>query len=78
MAAIQTYLHSSHDRPASYGMGVVAILFPLMNHIVIPCGWSICMSKPSPARYCTTNGSSYTPSLRKRGSLLIWLDKNMT
>ncbi len=36
------------------------------------------MSKPSPARYRTTNWSSYTASLRKRGSLLIWLDKEMT
>jgi hypothetical protein len=36
------------------------------------------MSKPSPARYRTTNWSSYTASLCKRGSLLIWLEKNMT
>lgn len=36
------------------------------------------MSKPSPARYRTTNWSSYTASLRRRGSLLIWLDKDMT
>nr|QXO85691.1 Transposase DDE domain-containing protein [Paracoccus sp. (in: a-proteobacteria)] len=36
------------------------------------------MSKPSPARYRTTNWSSYNTSLRKRGSLLIWVDKNMT
>ncbi len=36
------------------------------------------MSKPSPARYRTTNWSSYSASLRKRGSLLIWLDKDMT
>jgi len=36
------------------------------------------MSKPSPARYRTTNWSGYTASLRKRGSLLIWLDKEMT
>lgn len=36
------------------------------------------MSKPSPARYRTTNWSSYTASLKKRGSLLIWLDKEMT
>lgn len=36
------------------------------------------MSKPSPARYRTTNWSSYTASLGKRGSLLIWLDKDMT
>ena len=35
-------------------------------------------SKPSPARYRTTNWSNYTASLRKRGSLLIWLDKEMT
>ena len=36
------------------------------------------MSKASVARYRTTNWSSYTASLRKRGSLLIWLDKDMT
>jgi hypothetical protein len=32
----------------------------------------------SPARYRTTKWSSYIASLRKRGSLLIWLDKEMT
>lgn len=37
-----------------------------------------CMSRPSPASYRTTNWSSYTASLRKRGSLLIWLDKDVT
>lgn len=36
------------------------------------------MSKPSPARYRTTNWSSYSASLKKCGSLLIWLDKEMT
>jgi len=36
------------------------------------------MSMPSPARYRTTNWSSYNASLRKRGSLLIWVDKDMT
>jgi hypothetical protein len=36
------------------------------------------MSKPTPARYRTTNWSSYTAALRKRGSLLIWLDEDMT
>ncbi len=36
------------------------------------------MTKPSPARYRTTNWSSYNAALRKRGSLLIWLDKEMT
>ena len=36
------------------------------------------MSKPSPARYRTTNWPSHNASLRKQGSLLIWVDKNMT
>jgi len=36
------------------------------------------MSKPSPARYRTTNWSSYNASLRNRGSLLIWVDKDIT
>ena len=36
------------------------------------------MSKPSPARDRTTNWSSHTASLRNRGSLLIWLDKDMS
>ena len=36
------------------------------------------MSKRSPARYRTTNWSSHTAALRKRGSLLIWLDNEMT
>ena len=36
------------------------------------------MTKPSPSRYCTTNWSSYNAALRKRGSLLIWVDKDMT
>jgi hypothetical protein len=36
------------------------------------------MSKPKTARYRTTNWSDYNAALRKRGSLLIWLDKEMT
>ena len=36
------------------------------------------MSKPSPAHYRTINWSNYTASLCKLGSLLIWLDKEMT
>jgi len=36
------------------------------------------MTKPSPSRYRTTNWSSYNSALRKCGSLLIWLDKEMT
>ena len=36
------------------------------------------MSKPTAARYRTTNWSSYNSALRKRGSVLIWLDKDMT
>ncbi len=35
------------------------------------------MSKPAPARYRTTNWSSYNEALRQRGSLLIWLDRGM-
>jgi hypothetical protein len=35
------------------------------------------MTKLSPARYRTTNWPSYTAALRKRGLLLIWLDKEM-
>lgn len=35
------------------------------------------MSKPSPAGYRTTNWSSYSASLRKRGSPLIWLEKEL-
>jgi len=35
------------------------------------------MSKPKPARYRTTNWSDHNAALRKRGSLLIWLDKAM-
>ena len=31
-----------------------------------------------PARYRPTNWPSHRASLRKRGSLLIWLDKEMT
>lgn len=36
------------------------------------------MTMPVPARYHTTNWSSYNAALRKRGSLLIWLDKEIT
>jgi len=36
------------------------------------------MCKPIPARYRTTNWSSYSASLKKRGSLAIWLDRDMT
>jgi hypothetical protein len=35
------------------------------------------MSKPKPTRYRTTNWSTYNDALRKRGSLLIWLEKEM-
>ncbi|MBB3711737.1 hypothetical protein FHS00_001308 [Limimaricola variabilis] len=36
------------------------------------------MTKPMPARYRTTNWSAYNAALWKRGSLLIWLDREMT
>jgi len=45
---------------------------------VTPSRYTRCMSKPPPARYRTTNWSGYNASLRKRGSLLIRVDKDMT
>lgn len=36
------------------------------------------MSKPTATRYRTTNWSRYSASLKKRCSLLIWLDKDST
>lgn len=36
------------------------------------------MSKPAPTRYRTTNWYNYNASPRKRGALLIWVDKDMT
>lgn len=35
------------------------------------------MSKPEPTRYRTTNWSEYNAALRRRGSLLVWLDHEM-
>jgi hypothetical protein len=35
------------------------------------------MSKPSPARYRTTNWPEHNALLRRRGSLLVWLDREM-
>ena len=35
------------------------------------------MSKPTPARYRTTNWSEYNAALRRRGSLLVWFDPQM-
>jgi hypothetical protein len=35
------------------------------------------MSKPDATHYRTTNWKSYNDALRRRGSLLIWLDKDM-
>ena len=35
------------------------------------------MTKPPCARYRTTNWKSYNDALKRRGSLLIWLDKDM-
>ena len=35
------------------------------------------MSKPAPARYRTLNWSSYNASLRERGSLTVWFDRDM-
>ena len=36
------------------------------------------MTKPFAARYRTTNWSSYNAALRRRGFLLIWLDREMS
>ena len=35
------------------------------------------MTKLTPARYCVTNWSAYNAALRRRGSLLIWVDREM-
>lgn len=35
------------------------------------------MSELSPARYRTKDWSSYNAALRKRGSMLIWIDRDM-
>ena len=35
------------------------------------------MTRPEPTRYRTTNWKSYNNGLKQRGSLLIWLDKDM-
>lgn len=35
------------------------------------------MTKPVRPRYRTTNWSTYNQALRRRGSLLVWLDKEM-
>ncbi|MBL3561095.1 IS5/IS1182 family transposase, partial [Rhodovulum sulfidophilum] len=35
------------------------------------------MGKPKPARFRTTNWSAYNAALRKCGSLMVWLDKEM-
>ncbi|SDJ63607.1 IS5-like element ISPth1 family transposase [Salipiger marinus] len=35
------------------------------------------MSKPEPARYRTTNWKFYNDALKRRGSLLVWLDRDM-
>ena len=35
------------------------------------------MSQPFPARYRTTNWPEYNAALRRRGSLLVWLDREM-
>lgn len=36
------------------------------------------MTRPDPTRYRTNNWKSYNEALKRRGSLLIWLDKDMT
>ena len=36
------------------------------------------MSRPSPLTYKTLNGPAYNEALRRRGSLTIWFDPEMT
>ena len=36
------------------------------------------MPKPSPTRYRTTNWSDYNAALRKRGSLSVWFEPQLT
>lgn len=35
------------------------------------------MTKPAPAKYQTTNWKAYNAALKARGSLMIWLDRDM-
>ncbi len=35
------------------------------------------MSKPQPSKYKTTHWNAYHAVFKSRGSLLVWLDKNM-
>ncbi|KIA80876.1 transposase [Chromobacterium piscinae] len=35
------------------------------------------MSKPAPSKYKTTNWKTYNAALKARGSLMIWLDRDM-
>ncbi len=35
------------------------------------------MSKPSPARHRTTNWPEHNAALRRRGLLLVWVDREM-
>lgn len=35
------------------------------------------MSKPPRAKYRTTNWSEYNEALKRRGSLMVWLDADL-
>lgn len=54
--------------------GVVAKLSLLKLKIMNPCGQTGGMCTPKTASYRTTNWSACNDTLRKRGSLMIWLD----
>lgn len=49
-----------------------------MIHIGDPCGSTNSVNKPKPARYRISNWTTYNDALKKRGSLLIWVSKEMT
>lgn len=35
------------------------------------------MTKPAPQKYRTTNWKEYNAAIKQRGSMLIWIDKDM-
>ena len=47
-------------------------------HVANPVSYQKVMSNWSPTKYKNTNWSSYNDSLKRRGSLSIWFDPEMT
>jgi hypothetical protein len=59
-------------------LGILAELRVSGIHNGNPCGYAGRVSVPTLGGYRTTNWSACNAALRKRGSLLIWLDRKMT